>query len=95
MRIEDRIKQAALRWADSGAFIDRLRMEALVLVWRVFAPSAGLGFMLGGIATAGMMWFAAPLLEDMPFVAAVLIATEIGGLAWIWQILYDKYWRGE
>lgn len=95
MRLEDKVRRATYRWIDTGRSIDRLRMEALFLLWKSFAPSAGLAVMIGGIVTAGMLWFARHLLVDMPLVAAILIAVEVAGIAWLYQIAYDRYWRGE
>lgn len=95
MRIEDKIKEASYDWINTGKVIHRIRMEVLFFIWRTFSPSAALGFMLGGIATAGMLWFAGQLLEVMPLVAALLVAIEIAGLAWVYQIIYDRYWGHE
>lgn len=93
MRIEDKIKEASYAWINTGKTVHRIRMEVLLFIWRTFSPSAGLGVLLGGIVTAGLMWFAGHLLEVMPLVAALLIAIEVAGIAWIYQIIYDRYWR--
>lgn len=95
MRLEDKIKEASYAWIETGKASHRIRMEVLLMVWRTFAPSPALGVMIGGIATAALIWFAGHLLEVMPLVASILIAVEVAGIAWIYQIIYSRYWGGE
>ena len=45
--------------------------------------------------TALMVRFAEPLFYTQPLLAAVLIGIEVAGIAWIWQIVYDRYWGQE
>lgn len=91
MSLRQGVEDATNRWIDTGKTTDRLRMEGMFLLWRMVRPTAGLGFMLGALSTAGMLWIAAPLLQERPLLAAVLIGAEIAGLAWVWQL----YWKGE
>ena len=93
MTLRERADKASDRWISCGK--RRYIIKAMMLYWLddTLSPSPALGFILGGLTTATMLWIAAPLLVDRPLLAAVLVSIEIAGLSWIWQILYDRYWR--
>lgn len=87
--MREQADRAITDWVRTGKF--RYRLKAFIL--DAIEPTPAAGFVFGGLSTALMLWFAAPLLVERPLLAALLIGCEIAGLAWIWQGLYDRYWR--
>lgn len=93
MSIGERAEKAERQWIETGKFRHKVRMVVLYQLWSMLTPTPSLGFLLGGLSTALVMWLAAPLLVERPFLAAVLIGAEVAALAWVWQIVYDRYWE--
>lgn len=93
MTIFDKYERAVLRWTETGKAADLLRVSFWFNLYRLTVPTPALGFVLGGLVTMGLMWLAAPIIPHKPLVVAVLIAAEVGVLAWVWQKIYDRYWE--
>jgi hypothetical protein len=93
MTLFERYEQAVLRWTEAGTPWNLLRMNFWFNMYRIFTPTPALGFVIGSLVTAGLMWLAAPIIPHRPLIVALLIAAEIGVLAWIWQLVYDRYWE--
>jgi hypothetical protein len=84
---------AMYRWINSGKKWDFIVYRFWDTVDLILMPTPALGFVLGGIVTAGLIWLAAPMIPHRPIFFIVLTAAEIGVLAWIWQLVYDRYWE--
>jgi hypothetical protein len=93
MSLKDRTDDAMYQWINSGKKWDFIVYRFWDLLDLILMPTPALGFVLGGIATTGLIGLAAPMIPHRPIFFVVLTAAEIGVLAWIWQLVYDRYWR--